>query len=81
MITFLKNLLIELSVNGKSLVAWAINEVPGLTGYPGVIGALKAVASDPTKSNAINLFFQLLFAASSGHRFIKVISEVANKKW
>ena len=77
---FFRELLSELKFNGKSLVAWLMNEVPGLTSYPGLIDALNAVASDPTnRSYIINLAFQLLWAGASGHRFAKIIAAVLKR--
>lgn len=71
----LKRLIIELLTNGKSLVAWALNEVPGLTAYPGIVEALKDYAAAPTKQNLANVLFQALWAVASAHRFLKIAKD------
>lgn len=70
---YFKMILAELAMNGKSLVAWIMNEVPGVTGYPGLVAALNDVAANPNTGNLINLAFQALFAGSSGHRLVKIL--------
>jgi hypothetical protein len=72
---FWLRLLAELKDNGKSLVAWVLNE-SALTAYPGIVQALQAYVADHSKQNLYNLFFQLLWAVASGHRLLKILNKV-----
>lgn len=76
---FFKRLLAELLVNGKSLLAWLMLEIPGISDYPGLVTALNAWLADPSKANLINLAWQALFAGASGHRLIKILANVLKK--
>lgn len=78
MFKFLKNLLTELAANGKSLIAWLINE-SGATGMPGVADALQAFLANPNDNTLGFLVFQLFWAGASGHRVLKILAKVLPK--
>lgn len=77
---YLQSLALELTVNGKSLVIWLTNEIPGLTDYPGLIQALQELVSNPTMSSFLHFLFQAAWAGASGHRLIKVLLGAAQRK-
>lgn len=70
---YLARLLVELSKNGKMLVAYILAEWPGLTDYPGVVEALNKFAENPTTANAVNFLVQALLALGAGHRLFKIL--------
>lgn len=77
MIKYIRKLLLELMLNGKSLLAWLVLEIPGISDYPGLVEALQALSANPTRQNLINVLWQALFAGAAGHRLIKVLANAA----
>lgn len=69
----LKKLLYEVTVNGKLLVAYIIQESGLLVDYPGIADALLAVAEKPSTENVLKLAFQVFFAGAAGHRALKIL--------
>lgn len=76
MIKKIKNLIIELAVNGKGLSAWILNTIPGVTDFPGLKTALETFIADPNKQTGTNLAFQLFWTFASGHRALKILKSL-----
>jgi hypothetical protein len=62
-----------LSSNGKLLVAYLLTQAPGLSDYPKLLDALSTFIGAPTRSNAINIGIQAIFAFGAFHRIIKLL--------
>ena len=69
----------ELAYNGKSLVAWVLNETPIGT-MPGIGEALHRVYENPTDKIAWgNVVIQGLWTVASGHKAFKIIDVMKRK--
>lgn len=68
-----KKLLNKIAMEGKSLLVWILNEVPGITDYPGLYEALQKLIAEPSVRSLLHALFQALWAGAAGHRLIKLI--------
>ncbi len=74
LIDALKLLMIELAVNGKTLIGYLMLEFPELSNYPGLMHALERFAEDPSYANGFRLSVQIILVVGAGHRGIKVLA-------
>lgn len=72
----IRDLIREVTLNGKSLIVWVLNQWPGLTSYPGLVEALKAFLEEPTQNNFGHLLFQVFWAGAAGHRLLKLLAKL-----
>lgn len=77
--SFIKRTLAEVALNGKAIVVYVLNEVPGITDYPGLSEAMQAYVTNPNRTNLIHLLFQALWAGATGHRALKILAKVLRK--
>ncbi len=77
--SFIKRTLAEVALNGKAIVVYILNEVPGITEYPGLSDAMQEYVSNPNSTNLIHLLFQALWAGATGHRALKILAKVLKK--
>lgn len=64
--------------NWKTALAYLLINIPGLTGYPMLLAAIKALIEAQTGQNIINFVIQLLMATGVAHRVLKNLN-VAKK--
>ncbi len=76
MFNFIKKLFVELAGNGKMLLGYLLQEIPGLTDYPGLVSAIQEVLANPTRENFIKFLIQALMAGAAGHRAIKIVTKI-----
>lgn len=76
MFNFIKKLFFEIAENGKLLLGYLLQEIPGLTDYPGLKTAIEDVLANPTRENFIKFLIQALMAGAAGHRAIKIVTKI-----
>ena len=57
--------------NWKTVLAYILANVPGLSSYPMLKDALEKVMAEPSPENILNLCVQLLFVTGVLHRVMK----------
>jgi hypothetical protein len=70
--SFLRNLIREVLINGKLLLGYVMLNIPELNLYPMLKGALEEFISHPTTLNGIRLLVQIFLAGGAGHRLLKI---------
>lgn len=69
----MKNVWLMLS-GWKSVLAWLMLQVPGLSDYPGIVGAINDAMAHPSKEKVLNLAWQVLLTVAAMHRVKKNLS-------
>jgi len=67
----------KLLSNWKTVIAYLLMNIPGLTAYPMLKDALDKVLMDPSRQNIINLVIQVLLVTGIAHRVMKNLNKAA----
>lgn len=79
LVALVKELALEFGKNGRLTLAYIINELPGLSPYPGLADAIKAYLEAPSKSALTLLITHIVLAVFSGLNVSKMVLEATEK--
>lgn len=67
------NKFLQLFNGWKTIIGYALLQIPQLSDYPGLVGAIQDAVSNPSRQSVINVALQALLAVGVAHKLIKNI--------